>query len=777
MGKGKDGKKGKRPGKRIAQFFRRLTQLPAEAYERFGLWQVLPFLLLTAGAVVLIPRIDVSPYIFSIIPKSDSYYENKRELLDAFPEANFLVAFYESDNLFASETLQTVEKLTNSLDELGCIDTVLSPTNLRDVSVRNGELETRQLYRRGLSDYSQLKQSIEETPLFSTYFLSEDGSSWNIYLFLDPGFEYKEHIPKILRVLEQIDAERCSVFGHEVFTYYLGELALEELFFLGTIALLIILCIEIIISRSFFAGILLSVAAAIPVVLNIALFPILDYSISVYNIILPVFVLILATSYGIHIYRYYSHEMENGNENTGMSGTLRSIAPVVVFAGFTTLVGFLALLVTKLPVLRELGLLIILGIVFALLTALFFFPPVLAMLRKRSRRFRKRILRIRNRKRTNFITRLSELRHGKIKIIVFILLFALLSAGFLFLRSDYRLNTVFMPRTKVYSMLKSYDRVNGASEEISVVIDFEEEYGFINQDTFVGVKRAAASIGNLPYVAKVLTPIEIIEWFNGRLLGEQQPVTPKTDYAIGEALELISYEDTGLGIGSLVDADYSKVKLIVQFSVLEKNVREAEELLRDLRSTIDSAVSLELPGVRYAAFGLPVLYERTIDYLLESQFITFVFFFCFLFIFLLILFRSFRWALVTLLPTLAALVFYFGILGWFRIPVTTEVVFVIAGVMGVSTDDVLYFVLVFRKHLRDYDVDKALALSFQKTGVAIIQTTVIIFGGLSVLLFSKIYTVVTAGFLGAVALCVGTTVTCLVIPVILRYICRGKEET
>jgi len=664
----------------LKKLFSRLWKLPAAAYSRFGIWQILPFLLLTAGAIVLIPKIDVSPYIFNIIPKSDSYYENKRELLDVFPESNFLIAFYESDKLFEPETLQTVEKLTNSLDELECIDTILSPTNLRDVSAMNGELKSSQLYRRGLSDYSQLKQSIEETPLFSDYFLSKDGSSWNIYLFLDPGFEYKGHMPDILQVLDRIDEERCSVFGYEVFTYYLGELALKELFLLGSIALLVVLCIEIIISRSFLAGILLSVTAAIPVVFNLALFPILDYSIMVYNIILPIFVLILATSYGIHIYRYYSQGMETGDKNGGMSGTLRSITPVVVFAGFTTIVGFLALLFTRLSVLRKLGVLIILGIVFALLIALFFLPPVLAMLQKRSRTFRKRILRIRNgKKRTNFINRLSEMRKGKIKIIVFISLFALFSAGFLFLRSDYRLNTVFMPRTKVSSMLKSYDRMNGASEEISVVIDFEEEYGLINQETFMGVKRVATSIRDLPYVARVLTPIEIIEWFNGRLLGEQKPVTPKNGYAIGEAFELISYEETGLGIGSLADADYSKVKLVVQFSVLERNVREAEELLRDLRSTIDSAVSSELPGVRYAAFGLPVLYERTIDYLLESQFTTFAFFFCFLLAFLLILFRSFRWALATLLPTLAALVFYFGILGWFRIPVTTEVVLLLQG--------------------------------------------------------------------------------------------------
>ena len=775
MGKGKDGKKGKRPGKRAAAFFRRLTHLPAGAYERIGLWQVLPFLLLTAAAVVLIPKIEVSPYIFNIIPESDSYYGNKRELMDVFPESNFLVVFYERGNLFDPETLQTIEKLTNSLNKLDCIDTILSPTNLSDVSVKDGELQFPALFRSGLSDYSKLKESIEETPLFSKYFLSKDGSAWNIYLFLDQEFDYKGHMPDILRVLERIDAERCSVFGYEVFTYYLGELALEDLFFLGGIALLIVLCIEIIISRSFLAGIFLSLTAAIPVVLNLALFPILDYSIMVYNIILPIFVLILGTSYGIHIYRYYSHELETGDAQDAMSNTLRIITPVVVLAGFTTMVGFLALLVTRLSVLRELGFLIILGVVFALITALFFFPPILAKLQRKSRLFRKRILRRHNRKKqATFIARLSEIRNGRVKITVFIVLFVLLSAGFFFLRSDYRLNTVFMPRTKVYSMLKSYDRMNGASEEITVVIDFAEEYGLVNRETFMGLKDAAASIRDLPYVAKVLTPIEIIEWFNGRLLGEQEPVTPKTDYAIGEALELISYEDTGLGIGSLVDADFSKVKLIVQFSAFEKNVREAGELLQDLRSTIDSAVSSELPGVRYAVFGLPVLYERTIDYLLESQFITFAFFFCFLFIFLLILFRSFRWALVTLLPTLSALVFYFGICGWFRIPVTTEVVFIIAGVMGVSNDDVLYFVLIFRKHLREHDVDTALKLSFQKTGVAIIQTTAIIFGGLSVLLFSKIRTIVTAGFMGAVSLVVATAVTCLVIPVILRYICRKK---
>lgn len=762
---------GKRPkgthSKFLKKLFSRLWKIPAAAYSRFGIWQILPFLLLSAGAVFLIPKLNISADISATLPENDPYFQLEGEMLEGFPASDFLIVFFESDSLFSPDTLERVDRLTVALEDLKAVDYVLSPTNFRDVKTMEGELQFPRIYGPMANDYSGMKSTIEETPLFSNYFLSKGGSSWNIYLFLPEGFDYKRHVPEILEVVRNAGDERCGVVGDEVSRYYLGVTALKDLYLLGSIALLIVICIEIFICRSVRAGLFLSVTAAIPVLWVIALFPVLGYSITVYNAILPIFILVLATSYGIHLYRYYSYEIESKSPLGGMGRALDYISPVVVSAGLTTMVGFVALLITPLVILRELGFLIILGIFFALITALFFFPPLLRNIGQKAEPLTSRI---------HFDPSKILFFRGKRVIILFLLCMIVLSLGFMFLQSDYRRSTFFMPRTEIYSMLKSYHEKNGASEELTVVIDLGQEYGFMDPEVFTGIKGAAAHIRSLPFVSRVLTPVEIIEWFNGRLLGVRQPATPETEYAIGEAAELLAYEETGIGIQSLLDGDYSKVKMIIQFSALGKSAEEASRSLHELKLKIDEALSRELHHARYGVFGAPVIHDRAITYLFRSQFTALAFFFVFLLGFLMLILKSLRFSLVTLIPTLSALIFYFGVLGWFRVPITTEVVFIIAGVMGVSNDDVLYFVLVFRRHLRDHDAETALSLTFQKTGMAIIQTTAIILGGFTVLLFSRLRTVVTVGFLGALSLVVATAVTCLVIPVILRYICRKKEK-
>ena len=157
-----------------------------------------------------------------------------------------------------------------------------------------------------------------------------------------------------------------------------------------------------------------------------------------------------------------------------------------------------------------------------------------------------------------------------------------------------------------------------------------------------------------------------------------------------------------------------------------------------------------------------------IGYLARSQGISIAVFLPLLAVFLMIAFRSFGWAILTLTPTIVGIFVYFGtvsLLGFLHDPIH---VFMVAGLMGVSNDDVLYFVIVFRDQIRTHDFSTALTNTMRRTGVAIVQTTMIIVGGLTAFFMSDFVLIVRAGGVAILSLMAASAVTLFVVPSILK---------
>ena len=139
-------------------------------------------------------------------------------------------------------------------------------------------------------------------------------------------------------------------------------------------------------------------------------------------------------------------------------------------------------------------------------------------------------------------------------------------------------------------------------------------------------------------------------------------------------------------------------------------------------------------------------------------------------------FRAVSWALITLLPTIVGVIVYFGtvsLLGYLHDPIH---VFMVAGLMGVSNDDVLYFIIVFRDEIRSNPFAIALANTMRRTGVAIVQTTLIIVGGVTAFYFSDFVLLARAGLVATVALISASAVTLFVVPSILKLCPRMLQR-
>ena len=751
-----------------------LDLIIGSVYRNYPLACILPFVLLTAASLFLLPRVRAGGTLFIELPEDDAYTMLSSSVEKRFDSSEFLLLSVRGRGLEDEEALGLLAELCDRLVEFPQVESVMSVTTLNDMVVTDGELRFVPLYlppdgpdtTRSSGDDAvtstpeELVNHVSDTRIFREYLLSEDGTAWNVYLFLAPGIDRTATGRILFEELERLSGEtphiRTTLFGNVVLEYLAIRGILRDFYRIGLVALGGILLMELVITGSAVTGFLLWIASTLPAIWITALFPLLGLRLEIPSVMAPVIVLILSTTYSIHLYRYYS--LTPGGR---METTLSYAGPVILTAAATTMFGFLSLAASPLPGLRELSVPLIIGIALAALSAVFLMPYILVL----ARRF--------IRPRTIGLPFPWSWRCKGILLAAFLLI--LVVAGFSSTRvgTDFRLDVRFTRWSETGRLLDSFYEINGGMDDLDLVIDTGSEYGLVDPERFRGLTTLTRRLNRIDGVNRVVSYVDFILWANDRLENrsteaENPAIFPEDEYALGETMELFYGSDTGIGIDSLLDPEYRRCRIQVRFGKRAADVAEAQELYARIRSEIDEGMRELLPGVDYRVLGLPVRYAVTMEHVLRGLGYSLLVFFPLLGGLLMFLFRSVKWAAYALVPPVFSLIFYFGFLGITGISLNTASAFMTAAVLGVTNDDVLCFLLFLRRErLAGVPPEAALERTMRETGTAIIFTSVIIILGLAALLTSEYPTIIHATAAVMVTFAVCTLVTLVVIPILV----------
>jgi len=132
-----------------------------------------------------------------------------------------------------------------------------------------------------------------------------------------------------------------------------------------------------------------------------------------------------------------------------------------------------------------------------------------------------------------------------------------------------------------------------------------------------------------------------------------------------------------------------------------------------------------------------------------------------------ILFKSIRLVLITIVSNLLPLIIVAGLMGVLGIDlkISTSIIFIIS--FGVAVDDSIHFLSKFKKKVNIHSVDKAIQITFQTTGKAIIITSVILISGFLTLCISDFLGIFYIGIFVAFTLFVALIVDLTLLPVLL----------
>jgi predicted RND superfamily exporter protein len=156
----------------------------------------------------------------------------------------------------------------------------------------------------------------------------------------------------------------------------LGLLINDALFTLSLAAIIIFIFL-IIMEKSFTKAVLIMIPLIIGIIWTLGSMGWLGISLSIATVGIGAMILGLGVEYGAFIIGRYSEERKKKSSKESLKITVREVGGSILGSGMTTVLGFLALTLSTMPMMRDLGLSLALGIGFTLIAAIFVNPALI----------------------------------------------------------------------------------------------------------------------------------------------------------------------------------------------------------------------------------------------------------------------------------------------------------------------------------------------------------------------------------------------------------------
>jgi predicted RND superfamily exporter protein len=265
----------------------------------------------------------------------------------------------------------------------------------------------------------------------------------------------------------------------------------------------------------------------------------------------------------------------------------------------------------------------------------------------------------------------------------------------------------------------------------------------------------------LPEVDRSFSLVDVIEEMNRAFNGDEPGAhSLPSDRKLIEQLLLI-YD--GKDLFELVNREFQRGRI-----TLNLNVHGANEISRVIEAVRARLKSHPLPGVETDISGFGRLFSDQEDVIVDGQVKSFFAAFVQILLLMALLFRSFRGALICLVPNLAPLYFVFVVMGATGIALDVATVLIAGVVLGITVDDTIHLYHGYLHRIR-HGASPVFAIirSVETAGRAVIAISIVLIAQFSLLAFSDFRPTAHFGLLCAVGLLAGQVFELLLMPALL----------
>ena len=768
----------------IAQFYQKIIlQNPKSIFI------ILILTLLSFGYYSKDFRLDASSE--TLLIEGDPDLEYLKEVSKRYGSKEFLILTYTPNEGMISDT--SINNLLSLKYKIQSLDWVHSVITLLDIPLLDNSdapLQERLTKFKTLKDEDVNRDrgfnEISNSPVFRNFVISEDGKTSGIIVNLKINKEledinlkskkeienHKDLIKKqnhknILEIRDVIKSyesigkihlggipmiadDMMSFIKNDIIVFGIGVL----LFIIATLWFVFKKLIWIIvpISSCFFSVIIMT-----------GILGLLGWKVTVISSNFIALMLILTMAMNIHMSTRFL-QLKESNPTKDIPEliflTVNKMFWPILYTVLTTIIAFLSLIFSEIKPIIDFGWMMTLGLLTSLIITFTLLPTLISFVPQEN-------ISLKKYKESFFITFFSKISKNNHKIIFLItgIIIVLSLIGINRLEVENSFINYFSKKTEIYKGMKLIDEKLGGTTPLEIILKFpkkekdeddefddweddndqdEEKYWF-TKDKIDRISSVHNYLDSLPQVGKVLSFASIIEV--AKTLNNNKPLgTLEMGVLYSKIPESIKAEI----IDPYISLKDNEARISLRIIDSQENLRR-NDLVNKINYDLKNKIGLDDKEFKLA--GVLILFNNLLQSLFKSQILTLGLVMMGIFLMFLILFKNIKLSLIGVVPNFIAAFFILGIIGLLGIPLDMMTITIAAITIGIAVDNSIHYIYRFKeefKNLNNYD--ETLSLCHSTVGKAILNTSITIVFGFSILILSNFIPTIYFGIFTGIAM-------------------------
>ncbi|MCA6422081.1 MAG: MMPL family transporter [Flavobacterium sp.] len=760
-----------------------------------GFWELIARIILRNRIVILIGILLVTvlfatqwKYIkftqteANLIPADDKVNIDYQKFLNHFgEEGNLIVIATKDKKIFTPKVYKAWSELMNNIKSNKEVSLIISIDNLQKI-VKNDSLETFELKplvdNNKVQDEFYLKQiQIElftKLPFYEGFLFNKKSGAIRSAIYLDKkivntkkrkDYVLNSLIPAIDKFKKDSGIE-LHTSGMPYIRTLNAKTIIDEIgLFIGA-ALLITSLIFFYFFRSFRATLISLIVVIIGVVWSFGIISVLGYDINVLTALVPTLVIVIGIPNCIFfINKYHQEYHKHANKAKALQRVITKTGTATLLTNITTAVGFATFIATNNLLLREFGIVTtinILAIYFlSLLLIPIFFSYIPSPIPRHLGHLNRESL-------TSFlnwiINTVKYNRFGVYITSICLLIFGII--GIYKIKVSGSIIEDMPKHTDFFEDIRFFEKEFDGVMPLEIMIDTKNKNGAMKLSNLRRMEELEQTINDIPELSKPLSIVNVAKSFNQAYYNGNPEFyslpTPQEEIFLLPYIKNSLKNSKDNQMKSYVTSDGSVARMTT--FIKDENGEKMETIEAHIRNKVNKI----FPSPRYEVIitGKASVFQKGTKYLLDNLLSSLLFAFFLTGGLVIIMFRSFKMVLVSIIPNLLPLLMTAGLMGFLGIPLKPSTLLVFGIAFGMSVDDTLRFLAQYRLELsrNDWRIKKSVFATFEDAGISMFYTSIILFFGFSVFMLSSFGGTIALGGLVALTLFFGMLSNLVLLP-------------
>ncbi len=752
----------------------------------------------------------------ALLLEGDKDLKYLREINERYGSKDFLVLTYSPISSFTDEeTIINLQFFKSKLEKLSWVESTITIIDVPLLKSTDEPLMERLKNYKTLSypdiDKKRGFEEILNSPIYKNYVISEDGKTSGIVVYLKEDKKLKEYIKikndylnRILnKELDGNEKEKYKIFLKEYEQYkniynkknhqnineirevinkygenakiHLGGIPMiaddmmsyvkNDIVVFGIGVFLFIVATLWFVFRNIKWVIMPLLGCSVSVALMIGLLGLIGWKVTVISSNFIALMLILNMAMNIHLtvrFLQLRKEFNDLGKNEAILETCKKMFLPILYTVLTTICAFLSLIFSGIKPIIDFGWMMTLGLTVSILVTFSLLPSLLSIFASDED------ISIKDTEKSKLTGILGKFSKENTKIIFSsaVLVVALSVFGISKLQVENSFINYFDSETEIYKGMKKIDDELGGTTPLDIIIKFpaqnkdeteEDEFSEWDEDTDENsstywftrnkidrILLVHDYLDSLPEIGKVLSfgsIIRVAEDLNKKKLQSLEIAVLYSKIPDEIKKEIIS---------PYISVENNEARISVRVRDSLKDLRR-NDLINKIENDLNSKLNLKKDEYKIA--GVLILFNNLLQSLFKSQILTLGIVMLGISMMFFILFRNFTLSIIGVTPNFIAAFFILGIIGILGIPLDMMTITIAAITIGIAVDNSIHYIYRFKEEfnkIKDYKltVDRC----HSTVGIAILNTSITIVFGFSILVLSNFIPTIYFGIFTGIAM-------------------------